>query len=64
MAPKETKNNAYAKSIMVWYVIYFSTKAQSVMWQAPDACAQPYHPGSDNHGQLLRLFLDTVKFRK
>ena len=49
MAPKESKNNAYAKSIMVWYVIYFSTKAQSVMWQAPDACAQPYHPGSDNH---------------
>ena len=58
---------------VLWYVmlfsvvINFSTEAQSVMWQAPDACAQPYHPGSVNHGQLLRLFrlfLDTVKFRK
>ena len=48
-------------------VINVRTEAQSVMWQAPDACAQPYHPGSDNHGQLLRLFrlfLDTAKFRK
>ena len=28
---------------------------QPTVWPVPDACAQPYHPGSDSHGQLFRL---------
>ena len=29
-------------------------KHQPTVWPVPSACAQPYHPGSGNHGQLFR----------
>ena len=28
---------------------------QPTVWPVPNACAQPYHPGSGSHGQPLRL---------
>jgi len=29
---------------------------QPTAWLVPDACAQPYHPGSDIHGQRFRPY--------
>ena len=34
-------------------MVNFSPEAKSVKWQAPDVCEQPFHPGSDNHGQCF-----------
>ena len=32
--------------------LHCSTPSNSAVWPIPNACAQPYHPGSDSHGQL------------
>ena len=45
-------------------VVNFSTEAQSVIWPAPDACTKPFHPGSDNHGQLLRFVCFWIVYRE
>ena len=39
-------------------------ESQSVIWQAADACAKPFHPGSDNHGQLLRFVCFWIVYRE
>ena len=43
---------------------HFSTEAQSVIWQAADACTKPFHLGRDNHGQLLRFVCFWIVYRE
>ena len=43
---------------------HFSTEAQSVIWQAADACTKPFHLGSDNHGKLLRSVCFWIVYRE
>ena len=35
---------------------HWSTRTNSAVWPLPYACAQPYHPGSGSHVQLLRPY--------
>ena len=37
-------------------IIHWSTRTNSAVWPVPYACAQPYHPGSDSYGKLLRPY--------
>ena len=35
-----------------YQIMHWSTPTNSAVWPIPYASAQPYHPGSDSHGQL------------
>ena len=37
-------------------VTLYNSAVNSAVWPVPYACAQPYHPGSDSHGQLFRPY--------
>ena len=43
----------YIQGQRKWHqIMHWSTPTNSAVWPIPYACAQPYHPGSDSHGQL------------